>query len=267
MEDIQRMHTIEKVRKLLALSGSPNENEAMLAAEKAHALMLEYNISHEDVSGAERAATGFVTDRTTHTDSRPWRRSLGVMVSEMFFGKYWFLFDYERADRKNGYIRSDIHCFVGEPQNVAASVSMFRYFDETIKRLAREGSQAVPAKQRTSYQTSFMHACATRVCHRIRDRIDDAKRGGIVKTATGTTLPALASLYDRKLSAVDQHMQDTLPWYKEQKQKAKPRKARNIKINDPRGARDGAAAGDQISLDAQLARTRTSGLLRWFSHK
>lgn len=254
-----KQKAVDRVRKLLALSSSPNENEAMAAANKAHAIMAEYNLTQGDLSEAERAATGFVTDNSTRTDSRPWRRSLAVMTAEMFFSKYWFMFDYDRDSpsaraRKCKYVRYDIHCFIGEPQNVGVVVSMFQYLDETITRLAREGSRSVSAKGRASYQTSFMHACATRVCHRIRQRIDDAKRGGVVQSSTGNTLPALASLYERKLAEVGKELATIVP-------NMKTHNART-KINDVRGAVDGREAGDKIGLDTQLGRSRPSGLLQ-----
>lgn len=44
-----REEIIEKVQKLLALATSPNENEAKLAARKAHELLTKYNLSLEAV--------------------------------------------------------------------------------------------------------------------------------------------------------------------------------------------------------------------------
>lgn len=40
---------VEKIKKLLALSKSPNENEAMAAALKAQALMAKYEIDLSQV--------------------------------------------------------------------------------------------------------------------------------------------------------------------------------------------------------------------------
>lgn len=40
---------VEKISKLLALAGSPNEHEARLAAEKANELLIRHNLSLQDV--------------------------------------------------------------------------------------------------------------------------------------------------------------------------------------------------------------------------
>ena len=48
----------ERIRKLLALADSPNENEAAAAAEKAQALMLRYGIEMADGRGVGRRAPG-----------------------------------------------------------------------------------------------------------------------------------------------------------------------------------------------------------------
>ncbi|MBR4598749.1 MAG: DUF2786 domain-containing protein, partial [Treponema sp.] len=40
-----------KIKKLLALSKSPNENEAALAMEKATALMAQYRLDESEFSG------------------------------------------------------------------------------------------------------------------------------------------------------------------------------------------------------------------------
>jgi Protein of unknown function (DUF2786) len=67
----------ERIRKLLALADSPNENEAAAAAEKAQALMLRYGIEMATIaaSGGERLA---VDEHVVDGKVDPWRRMLAA---------------------------------------------------------------------------------------------------------------------------------------------------------------------------------------------
>jgi hypothetical protein len=51
-----------RIRKLFALAGSPNEHEAALALEKAHALLLRYNLRAETVTDGSDRQADEVTD-------------------------------------------------------------------------------------------------------------------------------------------------------------------------------------------------------------
>jgi hypothetical protein len=67
---------IEKVRKLLALAESPNENEAALAAEKAQELMLRHGIDMAQVAAASGKSTIGAEEGKTRGKVDPWRRTL-----------------------------------------------------------------------------------------------------------------------------------------------------------------------------------------------
>jgi putative NIF3 family GTP cyclohydrolase 1 type 2 len=49
MDDANKAKILDRIQKLIALSTSPNENEAAVAAEKAQALLIEHNLSMADV--------------------------------------------------------------------------------------------------------------------------------------------------------------------------------------------------------------------------
>ena len=52
----------EKIKKLLALSSSPNEAEAALAMEKAHELLKTYNLSLSQISINEEDDAGIIEE-------------------------------------------------------------------------------------------------------------------------------------------------------------------------------------------------------------
>lgn len=85
----------EKIKKLMALSQSPNENEASLALKRAQKLMQEYSISMEDVTLSEideksEAITPAMRDRVLYT-------TLAGIISKAFGVEF-----YIRFTRKTG---------------------------------------------------------------------------------------------------------------------------------------------------------------------
>lgn len=241
---------VERIRKLLALAGNnPNEHEAAAAAARAQEMLAEYNVTMEEVGHAQMHEHDpeFEFDDTIRTLSRPWRRQLGVMVAMMYFSKYFFTFHYEhvpRSKRKCGYIRHDIHNFVGARHNLMVAKMIYQYLTATIERLARLGAQSQLAAHRTSYQTSFQHACAMRLCQRIAVRIADAKAGKLMAPATGTAL-VVVGLYEKAEAQAAEYIKKKLG-----QNLVSDRKGSRI-LNEA-GFREGRKAGDTISLEQQL---------------
>jgi ElaB/YqjD/DUF883 family membrane-anchored ribosome-binding protein len=231
-EDREKM--LEKVRKLLALSQSPNEHEAALAAERAQAILAEYNLTMADALKKGQAAEKFVVDNELFTKAAPWQRSLGVAVATLYFCSYLFV---RCGDSK------DQNYFVGEKHNTVVAKMMFTYLVDTIRRLSREGAKKHPSQQ-SAYKNSFRSACSQRVAGRIHRRIEESKRGG-VKTETGTTLPALASLYDSVKPKLDSFIADEIGPTK--------KKSQRLTMTHGAGVMDGMRAGDKIGLDQQVA--------------
>jgi hypothetical protein len=251
MDNTKREKLIEKIQKLLRLSTSPNEHEAALAAEMAQELLAQYNLTMDDVK--DNYNQDFVVDSDEVTESRPWRRSLGSMVAKLYFSQYFFTYRKTRTDqRKCGYIRDDIHNFVGAPHNVAVAKMMFVYLCSVVQNLAMAGATKVPVKQRGSYQTSFKHACGWRLCARIQKRIDDAKAGK-VKASDGSNLPALADLYKQTQEEIDGFL----------KSKGTQLEVPNFrgKLNNPQGISEGIDAADTVALDPAIKDAKVSGYL------
>ena len=253
MNDSERNRMIEKIKRLVALSQSPNEHEAALAADKAQELLALYNLSMSDLD-TESKDEEFMTDEDLETDSLPWRRHLATMVAKMYFCSYFYTFVKRPSlTRSCGYVRYDKHSFVGARHNIEVAKMMFKYLIDTIDRLADEGSSKVTPGERSPYRTSFRHACALRLCTRIHKRIEAAK-AGTAKTETGTNLPALASLYDRTSKALEEYNQKKHPALKSSKTK--------VTMTHSRGVIDGQAAGDKIGLDQQVSGKGSAHLLR-----
>ena len=77
---------IDKIKKLIALSDSPNEHEAQSAMLKAQLLMAKHNVDMADVQGSnlleEAVIFGEMMD-TVYTDSY-WKLNLANVIAENF---------------------------------------------------------------------------------------------------------------------------------------------------------------------------------------
>jgi hypothetical protein len=235
---------IDKIRKLLALASSPNENEAAAANEKAQALLLEYNLSMSDVGTTEDEVGDepITADVNGVTSAEPWRRPLANAIAQMYFCKYVYV----------TWHGKDTHTFIGTKVNAEVTKLMFDYLHETVNRLARAGARSVPKHEQSPYRVSFRAAATRRLCIRIYDRIQEAKRGGVIKTEGGNMLPALLSMFEKANAATAAFMQEKY---------GKNLKTKNSTLRDlhSRGTSDGHAAGGSIGLDPQV---RSSANLR-----
>jgi Protein of unknown function (DUF2786) len=114
----------ERIRKLLALADSPNENEAAAAAEKAQALMLRYGIELAAVaaSGGERLA---VDEHVVGGKVDPWRRILAAAVARSAGGEVvWAPDGYRRGEGKI--------FFYGPSGTVGGIVELYRYLEAQL---------------------------------------------------------------------------------------------------------------------------------------
>ena len=114
----------ERIRKLLALADSPNENEAAAAAEKAQALMLRYGIEMATIaaSGGERLA---VDEHVVDGKVDPWRRMLAAAVARSAGGQVVWAPDSYR--RSQGTI-----FFYGPAGAVGGMVELYRYLEAQL---------------------------------------------------------------------------------------------------------------------------------------
>lgn len=232
---------MEKITKLLALAKSANEHEAALAASRAQALLAQYNLNLADLKQEEKVEIDH--DGSLQTDSRPWRRRLGTLTARLYFCEYFYEYVKQRTPARScGYIRYDLHNFVGAPHNIVVARMMFEYLIGTIDRLADQGSLSVTVKDRTSYKTSFRLGCSLRLCQRILARMNQAMREG-VEVEKGETLPALVNLYQQAKT-------DNVAFMNTIAEFSTPTLSQQA--HHQGGMVAGVKAGDKIGLDRQV---------------
>ena len=146
MEDIETVK--RRVRKLLALSKSPNENEAVSALQKANALMAEYSLCHAEFAG-------YVEKSVKSTRRAVEWRSVVANAVERLYATYHY------QDVGTGSV-----VFYGEELDVFMSAEMFAYLVKTIDRMAR---QNVRKNAKYRYRQSYRAGIASRLW----DRMDE----------------------------------------------------------------------------------------------
>src|SRR3990172_1279973 len=233
-----KMTIQEKIRALIALAASPNENEAAAAMDKVQALLAKHNLSIKDVTDATSAAKFKITQGKVG-DVFAHKRQIGVAVGKMYFCKYFYSVVHVQSKGKNMYKR-ERHCFAGEEHNLDIANMMFDYIVATIDRLAKEAADQIEDKKK---YWSFMTAFKTAAAHRVADRVMAKIQAVTAPTTSGGNLPALASLYDRADSEIRAFLESQMS--------LSPGKTKK-QMYDAAALRAGRVAGDSIGLDTQI---------------
>ena len=143
MEELESVK--RRVKKLLALSKSPNENEAAVALKKANELMADYKLSSVQFSEyTETRVKG--TKRFIR-----WRVVLANAVENLYA-------TYHYSDRAGNIV------FIGEELDVFMSAEMYKYLVKTIDRMAK---QNIRKNAKYKYRQSYRAGIASRLYDRI----------------------------------------------------------------------------------------------------
>ena len=134
-----------KIKKLFALSKSPNENEALAALEKAKALMNEYCLCENQCRYEKHSVKA--TKRLS-----PWRTVLANSAA-------WLHCCQAIRDTCKGEI-----FFFGEPLEAFMSGEMYRYLSKTIQRMAKRNVRKSAKKPyREKYKAGIAYTLADRI--------------------------------------------------------------------------------------------------------
>jgi hypothetical protein len=118
---------LQRIRKLAAMTTSSNPNEAAVAAAKMQALLLEYNLTLEQVGGSRSAADYVRQDLPVQAAA--WRQIIMGALARNNFCKAIIL--------KGGKMG-----VVGQPHNIEVVEWMYGYVAEQIDRLCEVWAEA-----------------------------------------------------------------------------------------------------------------------------
>ncbi len=178
----------DRIRKLLALADSPNENEAAAAAEKAQALMLRYGIELAAVaaSAGERLA---VDEHVLDGKVDPWRRMLAAAVARSAGGEIVWAPD---SSRGHGKI-----FFYGPAGTVGGIVELYRYLEAQLVVISAAAT-ATRRERRVhgrTWRNSFLLGAVGRVGQRL-----DVRRAQTIETEDNSrALVLVKTAVDREI--------------------------------------------------------------------
>lgn len=145
---------LDRIRKLLALAGSPNQHEAELAMQKAHELMVRHNVE----SVAQGAELGYEARHLGDPEKRGTRVEsdiIGLLV-ECFFVKAIRIPVYIVRTGKRG----QVYEIVGTPQNVEMAAHVHAFLLATADRLWQENRRdhrVKSGRDRLAYQSGVIN--------------------------------------------------------------------------------------------------------------
>ena len=146
MEELESVK--RRVKKLLALSTSPNENEALSALRKANELMAEHKLSKAVFAGYVEKSV-----KSTKRAVR-WRTILANAVERLYATEHY-------RDVVTGSM-----VFIGEELDVFMAVEMYSYFVRTIDRMA---AQNIRKNAKYKYRQSYRAGIASRLWDRMNE--------------------------------------------------------------------------------------------------
>lgn len=236
---------VEKIRKLLALANDAgaNENEAALALERAHALLAEHHLSMELVNGPA-ASSEDVSRHDLWERGELFEDIIFMAAGELNFCKPMI---HRYRDERDRLV--SVYAYIGTALNAAVARSMNEYLVKTLRRLCtaeiRRTLQGRRPQEKWHFKRAYRTTAASTISVRVNALVKARERGDVV--ATGTNLPALLSLYERARSA-NEEFGKTQGLTKGAK--------RGLKTWHEAGAGLGKLAGEQVSLDPQVAGTK-----------
>ncbi len=151
---------IEKVKKLMALAQSANENEAQLAMERVQHLFAKYNLEQQDLLENQGFAHRFIY--LGKQKSTAWeRRATGILL-EHFFVRVILVPVFDPMANRN-LLTIEL---IGRPENVTMAEYVFRFLMNQTEALLRQKQKMDPTmkgKNKTWYRLGVLDGFDSRL--------------------------------------------------------------------------------------------------------
>ena len=227
---IEMQKIIDRVQKLLALAGNnANENEALAALEKAHAILAEHNMTMAEVGDRPETQSADQQRDSLNTDTNMPERYNKWVWQAVAQANSCLMFSFRPNPKKY----QTIYTLVGRRVNIVVATQMALYLCQTMKRLAAEHCRA-EGRSDFHYKNAYLTGMALRLVQRINE----------MKATQGSAL-VLWSGEEEKANRA--HVSDAM------KVELKQTKAvTHIKYN-AKAMHAGSRDADKVSLSQQVA--------------
>lgn len=233
----------EKIKKLLALSQSSNENEATAAAAKVTEMLTQYNLTLADLGGLTMEPIDEMTIEQS-LKNVPWKMFLLQAIAQV---NYCVAFS---RSTRYGPVRAVV---VGRPTNILIIQQLYEYLVTAVDRVTKEAITAYKAelsgKKPRTFANNFRKGCAIRIKERLEEQRRQMESEGIPATATTSAVDALVccSLFERESSAIDTYLAHLGLVIGQKKSRV-----------SGDGYTAGIEAGSRIGLDKQVRQSATA---------
>lgn len=220
---------VEKIKKLLALATSSNENESTAAAEKASLLLAQYNLSLADLGPNHQEE---IDETGVETTSKfvTWKMMLLSGIAEANGCNAM----------RNSYTGSMF--LVGTSTNLIVCKHLYEYLSSAIERRAkyRKGNG-----RGLAYLNAFRVGCATRLRQRLLEQKQEMERSGIPGEGNAAATPGIVvrSMFEKNQQAIADYLEN---------KGAKVKTRSGSQISSEAGFNSGYEVGDKISLNKQV---------------
>lgn len=220
-----------KIKKLLALSQSPNEAEAIAASRKAQELLTRHNLSMADLADSSQEDVDQYEVSSQQKSDR-WRESLIDGVADANFCEFL-----TRTTRGNG----STYLLIGRPSNCKVAALQYEYLCKTVERLA---SEAVNETGEKGFRNAFRVGCAQRIRQRLKETIKEQCSQGVVSNDGNISAIVMRSLFERRQAEIKQYISTELGRVRYVN--------KSTSISSSSGYAAGDRAGRQVSLNKQV---------------
>lgn len=220
---------VDKIKKLLALATSSNENESTAAAQKASLLLAQYNLSLADLGPNQQEE---IDESRVETTSKfvTWKMILLSGIAEANGCNAM----------RNSYTGSMF--LVGNSTNLIVCTHLYEYLSQAIERRAkyRKGNG-----RGLAYLNAFRVGCATRLRQRLLEQKQEMEESGIPGVGDGAATPGIVvrSMFEKNQQAIADYLENL---------GAKVKTRTGSQISSEAGFNTGYEVGDKISLHKQV---------------
>jgi len=181
---------LERIQKLFALAGSPNENEAAVAAQKAQELLTLHKLELADIEGhfsKKRQSDEVIGDTLSMNVSKwqPWQWQV-ILADGVAQACYC----------RTVFFHGQSITFIGAKEDVQVAKELFLWLKDQIYRLGIEESNLNSFRMHPlKFRPNFWVGCSKRVAHLLFWKREDMERENAKVTALVKMSDALNDEY------------------------------------------------------------------------
>ena len=254
-EKLNKDKIMDKIKKLQALTSSPNENEAAVALQKMMEFMDKHGISESMLDELENDTVKIETeswDKTRRGKSKGikgWEIALASSIAKLFECR--ILINTKRSYATNFHKKHTGLIFFGTPQDIIVSKEMFLWIRNMLNDLAIKESKPLKSESdmyggdfnSISFKNSFFIGATTRIHSRVGDILEARKAK--YKDQQNTTA---IMVINKKMALVNEAVNT----------ESSGSINANMNSSDIRGRLLGAQAGNNINLNNQISRAKST---------